>query len=68
MGCVKTILNSRAASGVQAGRPSLPISFSFGRGNLWANEEVKGIVINQEETAKLSQYADDTTAALYSLI
>ena len=44
----------------RAGRSSFPISFSFGRGNLsdrhyWANEEITGMVINQEETAKLLQ-------------
>ena len=31
-----------------------------------ANEEIRGIVINQEET-KLLQYADDTTAVLSDL-
>ena len=56
----------------RAGRPSLPVSFSLAVETLAitirANEEMKGIVINQEETAKLLQYADDTTAALYSMI
>ena len=32
-----------------------------------ASEEIKGIVINQEET-KLLQYADDTTAVLADLV
>ena len=50
--------------------PSFPVSFSFAVETLAiairANEEIKGIVINQEET-KLLQYADDTIAVLTDL-
>ena len=58
MGCVQTILNSCVASGVQ-GDPLSPYLFLLAVGTLAiairANEEITGMVINQEETAKLHQ-------------
>ena len=69
MGCVQTILNSCVASGVQGDSLS-PYLFLLAVETLAiairANEEIKGIIINQEET-KLLQYADDTTAVLADL-
>ena len=56
--------------GVWQGDPFSPYLFLLAVETLaiaiTANEEIKGIVINQEET-KLLQYADDTTAVLADL-
>ena len=58
MGCVQTILNSCVASGVQGDSLS-PYLFLWAVETLAivirANEEITGMVINQEETAKLLQ-------------
>ena len=58
MGCVQTILNSCVASGVQGDSLS-PYLFLLAVETLAiairANEEITGMVINQEETAKLLQ-------------
>ena len=61
MGCVQTILNWRVASGRETLFPRKALAIV-----IRANEEIKGIVINREET-KLPQYADDTIAVLADL-